>query len=309
MKVLVTGGAGFIGSHIADALLAKGHEVRIIDDFSTGSEDNLRHSQGKIELIRGSITDRQLLEKAIEGVDYVFHEAAQVSVVDSIKNPARTWEINVTGTNRLLNAAVEYKVNKVVLASSAAVYGNEPGLPKTENMKTKPTSNYGTSKSMNEIRAERCHSVDRLKAVCLRYFNVYGPRQAPNSEYSGVISKFIKKMLCGERPTIYGDGKQTRDFIFVEDVVAANLLVMESKKINSGIYNIATGHEISLNDLVGTINEILDTKLEPIYEPERPDDIRRSVADISKAKKDLGFKPKYKFKEGLKKTIDWYKKN
>lgn len=306
MRVLVTGGAGFIGSHLAEALVARGHEVRILDNFSTGKEENIEKIIQKIEVINGSITERETVEKAAEGVDCIFHQAAQISVPESIKNPARTWEINIKGTKLLFNAAVKNKVKKIIYASSAAVYGNEPGLPKTESMKTRPASPYGESKLMNEYMAQKYHQQEKISLIGLRYFNVYGPRQHPKSAYSGVISIFIEKMLKGERPVIYGDGNQTRDFVYVEDVVLANILAFESK-VKNNVYNIGSGKETSLNDLVKVINEILGTNIEPIYEQERPGDIRHSVADIQKAKKDLGYEPRYSLKEGLKKTIEWYK--
>jgi len=307
MKVLITGGAGFIGSHIADALVEKNYEVRILDDFSTGNEANIKQLKGKAEIINGSITDRSTVEKAMDGVDYLFHEAAQVSVAESIKNQAKTWDINIKGTKLLLNAASANKIEKAVLASSAAVYGNGGPLPKKEDMKPHPISPYGNTKLMGEYMAENYYKKEGLKAVCLRYFNVYGPRQSPKSEYAGVISKFIDLMLKGERPTIYGDGEQTRDFVYVADVVRANILAMENEKIKSGVFNIATGKETSINELVKTINEILGKNIEPIYEGERPGDIKRSVADITKAKRKLGYRPEYNLKIGLEKTIEWYR--
>jgi UDP-glucose-4-epimerase GalE len=306
MKVLITGGAGFIGSHIAEALLKKNYEVRILDNFSTGEKENIKGI--KAEVIEGSITDKKTVDEAMKGIDYLFHQAAQVSVADSVKNPARTWDINIKGTKLVLNAAVKNKVKKVIVASSAAVYGDDPQLPKREEMKPQPISPYGNSKLMNEYMAENEHRVNGLSAICLRYFNVYGPRQSPKSEYAGVISKFIEKMTKGERPTIYGDGEQTRDFVYVEDVVNANILAMENEKVKSGVFNIATGKETSINELVRTINEILGKNIQPIYEPAREGDIKRSVADITKAKRKLGYEPKYTLKDGLKKTIEWYEK-
>ncbi|MBI5061698.1 MAG: NAD-dependent epimerase/dehydratase family protein [Candidatus Aenigmarchaeota archaeon] len=282
---LVTGGAGFIGSHIVDALIAKKHKVQILDDFSSGSLVNIAHiSEDKVEVLNGNIYDKETVNIAVEGVDYIFHEAAQTSAVESIKNPAKTWDVNIKGTKLLLNAAVTNKVKKVVIASSANIYGNDPQLPKKEDMNAKPATPYGESKLMDEIMAGQYYEKERLRTVCLRYFNVYGPRQSPDSEYSGVISKFIKIMARGERPVIYGDGKQTRDFVYISDVVDANL------------------HEI-----VSTINEILGTSLEAGYDLERTGDIRRSVADISKARTLLGFEPKCGLKEGLVKTIEWFR--
>ncbi len=307
MLVLVTGGAGFIGSNIADHLISEGHKVRILDDFSTGSMDNIKHLEGKIELVKGSISDKKTVEEAADGVEYILHEAAQTSVVDSIRNPAKTWDTNIKGTKLLLNAAVKNDVKKIILASSANIYGTSPKLPKREDMHVKPNSPYGDSKLMNEVMAKKYHDDHGLEAVCLRYFNVYGPRQNPESGYSGVISKFIGWMADGKSPLIYGDGKQTRDFIYVEDVVHANMLAMKNRKIKCDIFNIATGKETSLNEIVETLNGILGTNLKANYDEERMGDIRRSVADISKARKILGFKPKYSLKAGLKKTIEWYK--
>ncbi len=307
MLVLVTGGAGFIGSNIADHLISEGHKVRILDDFSTGSMDNIKHLEGKIELVKGSISDKKTVEEAADGVEYILHEAAQTSVVDSIRNPAKTWDTNIKGTKLLLNAAVKNDVKKIILASSANIYGTSPKLPKREDMHVKPNSPYGNSKLMNEVMAKKYHDDHGLEAVCLRYFNVYGPRQNPESGYSGVISKFIGWMADGKSPLIYGDGKQTRDFIYVEDVVHANMLAMKNRKIKCDIFNIATGKETSLNEIVETLNGILGTNLKANYDEERMGDIRRSVADISKARKILGFKPKYSLKAGLKKTIEWYK--
>lgn len=307
MLVLVTGGAGFIGSNIADHLISEGHKVRILDDFSTGSMDNIKHLEGKIELVKGSISDKKTVEEAADGVEYILHEAAQTSVVDSIRNPAKTWDTNIKGTKLLLNAAVKNDVKKIILASSANIYGTSPKLPKREDMHVKPNSPYGDSKLMNEVMAKKYHDDHGLEAVCLRYFNVYGLRQNPESGYSGVISKFIGWMADGKSPLIYGDGKQTRDFIYVEDVVHANMLAMKNRKIKCDIFNIATGKETSLNEIVETLNGILGTNLKANYDEERMGDIRRSVADISKARKILGFKPKYSLKAGLKKTIEWYK--
>ncbi len=307
-KILVTGGAGFIGSHIADELIAGKHSVRIADDLSTGNLLNIEGLENKIEFFQGDISKKEFVEKAMEGVDCVFHEAALTSVAESFKFPAKTWDINIKGTKLLLNTAEKLKVKRFIFASSAAVYGNSPKLPKKEEMSGAPTSPYGNSKSMAEIATIDSFRKFKLKSVALRYFNVYGPRQSPTSEYSGVITKFLSKMMRGERPTIYGDGKQTRDFIYVDDVVQANILAMDKKEAVGEVFNVGTGTQTTLNELVDTINEILGTSIEPVYEPARQGDIRFSYADISKAKKMLGFEPKYSLKEGLKKTIEWFKK-
>jgi len=308
MLVLVTGGAGFIGSHIVDAMLSEKHDVRIIDNVSTGRVENIKHLEGKIEVIDGNISDKAAIDSAVEGADYIFHQAAQTSVVDSIKHPAKTWDVNIKGTKLLLNAAVKNNVKKIILASSANIYGSSPKLPKKEDMEVKPNSPYGNSKLMNEIMAKKYNEDEGLESVCLRYFNVYGPRQNPESGYSGVISKFIGSMVNDKSPLIFGDGEQTRDFIYVGDVVRANITAMKSK-ISYDIFNVATGKETSINDIVDTLNDILGKQLKPNYEEERMGDIRRSVADVSKAKEILGFEAKYSLKEGLKKTVEWYKKS
>ncbi len=308
VKCLITGGAGFIGSNIADVLVAEKYKVRILDDFSTGAIRNIEHLDGKVELINGSITNRELVKKAVKGVEYIFHEAAQTSVVDSIKNPVKTWDVNIKGTKLLLNAAVKNKVKKVILASSANVYGNDPSLPKKEDMKIKPTSAYGESKLIDEIMARKYYERDKLKTVCLRYFNVYGPRQNSNSDYSGVISKFIKRMLANESPVIYGDGQQTRDFIYVKDVVRANILAMESDKAVGKVINIATGKPTSINELVEILKRIIMRDLSPRYEQKRIGDIKHSYADTKKAEKILGFEAEYSLENGLTKTVEWIKK-
>jgi len=308
VKSLVTGGAGFIGSHISGTLLKKGHEVRVIDNVSTGNLDNLKDIEDKVELVNGSITDKELLGEAVKDVNYIFHEAALTSVAESIQNPKKTWEINITGTKLLLEAAVRNKVKKFMFTSSAAVYGvAEP--PLNESMNVKSISPYGDSKRMGEILCENYFKKHKLETVSLRCFNVYGPRQNPKSEYSGVISKFIDAALEGRNPTIYGDGNQTRDFICVEDVVKANFLAMEKKHAPGSIFNIATGTQTSINDLAKIIYELSGTDFNPVYEEPRKGDIKHSYADISKAKKYLGFEPEYSLKEGLKKTIEWYKEN
>ncbi len=305
MRALVTGGAGFIGSHIVEELLKEKAEVIVLDDLSTGSVANL--PKKGIEFIKGSICDRELLAKTIDGVDCVFHEAAQTSVVHSIAHPAQTWETNIRGTKLLLNAAVKAKVKRFVFASSAAVYGNALP-PLVESKDYKPISPYGDSKRMGELLMTEYHAKEKLSTVSLRYFNVFGPRQNPKSEYSGVISKFIDKMSVDERPTIYGNGMQTRDFIYVKDIVQANMLAMKMKKAKGEVFNIGTGSKNSILDIVNSINQILGKDIAPIFESERAGDIRDSVADISLAKEKLGFEPKVSLKEGLKETIDWQMK-
>ncbi|MFH2106652.1 MAG: SDR family oxidoreductase [Candidatus Micrarchaeota archaeon] len=307
-KCLVTGGAGFVGSHICELLIEKGHEVRVIDDFSSGSKENVKAIGKKIELVEGTITKKETVDEVMKGIEYVFHEAAFVSVPESMKKPGTTWEINIRGTKLLLNAAVNNKVKRFIFASSAAVYGNDPGLPKKENMLAKvATSPYANSKRIGEMLCEEYRKKDKLPTTCLRYFNVYGPRQNPQSEYSGVITKFITTLAKGEKPIVYGDGNQTRDFIFVKDVANANLIAME-KKASSGTFNVATGKPTSINDLLDSIGKVMKKKTLSIMEHERTGDIRESYADMNKAKKELGFKAEYSLEDGLKETIEWISK-
>ena len=300
-ECLVTGGAGFIGSFMAEALLSEGHSVRILDDFSTGSRKNLSSFASDIDLVEGSITDAALVKKMARGVDYVFHEAALVSVAESMRNPEKTMEVNVGGTKNVLDAAVSNNVKKVILASSAAVYG-DAAPPLRESVRCAPLSPYGQSKLELERLASEYAKKHSLDSVSLRYFNVYGPRQPADSPYSGVIARFMDAMVKGKRPTICGDGLQTRDFIYVKDVAAANMLAMKAGGAGEA-YNIATGNAITLNKLASTISGLLGRDIKPDYAATRPGDIRHSFADISKAKKSLGFAPEYPLEAGLKEML------
>jgi nucleoside-diphosphate-sugar epimerase len=303
MKALVTGGAGFIGSHIVAGLLREKHKVVILDDLSAGSME--RVPTRETTFIKGSITDKEALEKATKGIDVIFHEAAQVSVAYSMTHPKETWETNIRGTKLVLNAAAKAGVRRVVFASSAAVYGNAlPPLHEEKDLK--PISPYGDSKRMGELLMQEYSEKEGLETVSLRYFNVYGPGQNPRSEYSGVISKFIVRMTQGERPVIFGNGTQTRDFIFVGDVAKANLLAALAKKAKGEAYNIATGRAISINELAGTLNKVLGSQLEPVFEPEKPGDIKYSFADASLAKKKIGFEARTTLEQGLKDTTEWF---
>jgi len=306
-KVLVTGGAGFIGSHIVERLVREGYGVRVFDNFSTGTEKNLKSVKDKIEIFEGDIRNKEDILKAVEGVDNIFHEAALVSVPDSIKNPHKCWKTNITGTIHLLNAANKSNVKKIIFASSAAIYGNDPKIPKRESMKAYPASPYAESKIMGEESFIKYEKHFNMKCMCLRYFNVYGPRQDPNSQYSGVISKFIGKMLNKEQPIVFGDGKQTRDFVYVNDIVNANMLAMKSK-IHGKIANIGTGEETSLLELLGTLNNILGENLKPKFKSERTGDVKYSYADISVANYLLKYKPTTSLENGLKETIKWINK-
>ena len=305
MKALITGGAGFIGSHISEALVAKGYEVAVLDDLSSGNKDNLSSFMDKIDFMEGSIEETEIVKKAVSGADYVFHEAALVSVVESVSNPEKTHKINVEGTRNILDAALDAKVKRVMFASSAAIYGNaEP--PITEEFAMKALSPYGESKVEGE-KLMKEFSLKGLETVCLRYFNVYGPRQDPHSQYSGVITRFIGKMLKGESPIIYGDGNQTRDFIYVDDVVNANLMAAEKEGISGQSFNIASGIPLTINQLEGLVSELTGHEIDPVYEEKREGDIYDSYADVAKALKNICFKPLVPVEAGLRKTIEWQK--
>jgi len=306
-KYLVTGGAGFIGSHIAETLIKRGDQVRILDDLSTGTMDNLAAIAGRFEFIEGDIRDLAACRRAVEGVGTVFHEAALASVVRSVADPLLNDAINVRGTLNMLVAAKDAGVRSFVLASSSAVYGDDPSMPKVEGREGKPLSPYGVSKSVGEKYAQVFHALHGLNAVALRYFNVFGPRQDPASEYSAVIPLFIAKMLRGERPTIYGDGEQSRDFVFVGDIVRANLAAAASPSAAGEVLNVASGAGTTVNGLLVAVNGLLGTKIEAVRAAERPGDIRHSTADMGKARRLLDFAPGLTFMDGLKETVAWHK--
>ncbi|MDD3974452.1 MAG: SDR family oxidoreductase [Methanothrix soehngenii] len=305
MKVVVTGGAGFIGSNLTDEL-ARDHEVTVIDNLSTGRIENLDHIRDRIEFINGSILDLDLLRRAFAGADTVFHQAAIPSVQRSMDNPIASNQANVDGTLNVLVAAKDSRVRKVVFASSSSVYGDTPTLPKKEDMKPNPKSPYAITKMAGEYYCRVFSDVYGLKTACLRYFNVFGPRQDPKSEYAAVIPRFVTRILQGKPPVIYGDGQQTRDFTFVKDVVKANILAGMGDA--EGAFNIACGRRISLNELAGLIMEIVGRQVEPEYERPRAGDIRDSLADISAAGEALGYHPDYDMNLGLKETIKWFQK-
>lgn len=306
MKVVVTGGAGFIGSNLAGELV-KDYDVTVIDNLSTGRIENLDYIRDNIELIHGSITDLGLLKRVFAGADTVFHQAAIPSVQRSVDNPIASNEANVDGTLKVLVAAKDCSVRKVVYASSSSVYGDTPTLPKKEDMKPNPKSPYAVSKLAGEYYCRVFSEVYGLKTACLRYFNVYGPKQNPKSQYAAVIPLFVTRVLANEPPVIFGDGLQTRDFTFVKDVVQANILAMESN--SEGVFNIACGSRVSLNELAVKIMEIIGIKLDPIHDKPRPGDIKDSLADISSAKNKLRYEPKFNLNSGLEGTIKWFQKN
>lgn len=308
VKYVVTGGAGFIGSHIVEELVRQHHEVVIIDNLSSGKRENIAPflSQSPVTFVQGSITDLPLLKEHCSGADGVFHEAAIASVPRSVANPAETHDVNLTGTLNVLIAARECGIKKVVFASSAAVYGDDPELPKRESMMPDPLSPYAVTKLAGENYCSVFSRLYGMQCVSLRYFNVFGPRQDPGSPYSGVITKFITNTLAHKPVTIFGDGKQTRDFVYVKDVVRANILAMESDA--TGVFNIAYGQKIDLRELAAMIMEITGITVPINFDSPRAGDIRDSLADISLAKKGLGYKPEYSVKMGLEKTTEWFSK-
>ena len=309
---LVTGGAGFIGSHVVDALLGRDEQVRVLDDFSTGKRGNLAHNADRIELVEGSLADLEAVRRAVAGVDYVLHLGAIPSVPRSVADPIASNEANVSGTLNLLVAARDEGVQRVVYSSSSSVYGNSPVLPKQEDMPTSPISPYAVSKLAGENYCVAFHRVYGLPAVCLRYFNVFGPRQDPASQYAAVIPKFITRMLDGKRPLVHGDGEQTRDFAYVANVVAANLLACERPQAVGQVMNAALGgggstSSPSLLDLVDMLNELLGTELAPEFDAARPGDIQHSQADGTRARSLLGFRAVVGFEEGLRRTVRWFR--
>ncbi|MBM3977763.1 MAG: SDR family oxidoreductase [Planctomycetes bacterium] len=318
VRYLITGGAGFIGSHIATALVQRGDQVRILDDLSTGSTKNLEHLQvcgidrGKpVEFLRGDVTDSGVLRRACDGVRGIFHEAAQVSVPKSIEDPERSYEVNVMGTLRLLQAAATAGVDRLVFAASSAAYGNTEDLPKVETMAPSPLSPYASGKLAAEQLLAVWGRTHGLHTVCLRYFNVFGPRQADDSPYTGVIAIFARALLEGRRVTIYGDGGQTRDFSYVDNVVNANLAAMDARDTSSfapgEVINIGNGERISLLELYREIARLLGSTLEPQFAPDRPGDVRHSLASIAKARRLLGYEPAVGWREGLARTVEWYR--
>jgi len=304
MKYVVTGGAGFIGSHIVEAL-AGVHEVVVIDNFSSGKPKNLEGFPDSVTCITGSINDRPLLKEAFKGADGIFHLAAIASVAKSVDDPIATHETNLTGTLHVLLAARDCGVRKVVFSSSSAVYGDEPTLPKREDMPPVPRSPYAVSKLAAEFYCNVFSELFGQKTVSLRYFNVFGPRQDPHAEYAAVIPKFIARLLDNQPPLIFGDGCQTRDFVFVKDVVLANLLAMQSPA--TGTFNIGSGQKIDLNTLAGNLARIMKVNLFPVYGEPRSGDIRDSVSDITAVKKALGYKAAYSLDKGLAETIQWFR--
>jgi len=307
MRYLVTGGAGFIGSNTVDELVRRGHSVVVLDDLSSGKEDNLAEIRNKITFIKGSITDIEVVRKAMFEAEYVLHLAARTSVPRSVKDPIETNKINIDGTLNVLVAAKELKVKRVVFAASSSAYGETPTLPKVETMQSQPISPYGVTKFVGELYGQtfgRCYG---LENVSLRYFNIFGPRQDPSSPYSGVLAKFCTAFLEDTQPVVFGDGEQTRDFTYVENAVQANLLACEAPNVSGKVFNVGIGGRVSLNAVLRELGKITRKTLEAKYDPPRDGDIRDSQADISQAKEFLGYSPQVTFEDGLARTFEWYR--
>lgn len=307
---LITGIGGFIGSSIARAVLARGGQVRGIDNFATGRRENIAEILDRIDFREADILDLDAVHKACAGVDYVFHEAAIPSVPKSVLDPLASNRANVDGTVNVLIAARDAKVKRVIYAASSSAYGDTPTLPKHEGMKPDPISPYAVAKLASEqymISFYRCYG---LETVCLRYFNIFGPRQDPSSPYSGVLAKFITQMLRGEQPTIFGDGEQSRDFTYIDNAVEANLLACAAPKTAAGqVFNVATGRRVTLNETVDALQKLTNYGGAAKHGPERGGDIKHSLADISKAEAGIGYKPIVDFEEGLRRTVQWYRES
>ena len=305
---LVTGAAGFIGSSLADALLDRGYTVRGMDNFETGREVALEPLEGREEFTftDADIRDADTMADLTDGVDYVFHQAAVPSVPRSVDDPVTTTDANCTGTATVLDAARKNDVDSVVVASSSSVYGSSEQLPKVETMESNPESPYALSKYFTEKLALQCSDLYDIDTAALRYFNIFGPRQDPNGEYAAVIPKFIDLMLDGDRPVIYGDGEQSRDFTYIDNAIQANILAAESD-VTGEAFNVGTGGRVTVNELVETLNDQLGIDIDPIYDDPRPGDVRHSHADISKAESLLGYDPAVGFDEGIERTIEFYR--
>ncbi len=308
-KYLVTGGAGFIGSHLVKTLVGRGDEVRVLDNFETGKRSNLVEVEGQIELREVDLRDAGGVREACEGVDYVLHEAALPSVPRSVKEPRPSHETNVDGTFNVLEGARLAGVKRVVYAASSSAYGNQPGFPRVETMRPQPVSPYAVQKLTGELYMQSYWQVYGLETVCLRYFNIFGPCQDPSSTYSGVMAKFAMQMLCGEQPTIFGDGEQGRDFTYIDNVVSANLLAMKAPAtfVAGRVFNIACGERHTLNETYSGLARLLSYALPAQYGPEREGDVRDSLAEVSAARAAFGYEPQIDFAEGLRRTVDWYR--
>jgi UDP-glucose 4-epimerase len=306
-QFLVTGGAGFIGSHIAEALVRRGDRVRIFDNLCTGSKKNFADFADGVEFIQGDLVDAAAVKAAVQGVDCIYHQAALASVPRSVEAPLDTHAACVTGTVNLLDAARRSGVRRVVYAASSSAYGDQPTSSKRETDLPAPISPYGAAKLAAEIYCQAFTHTYGLETVCIRYFNVFGPRQDPDSPYSAVIPLFITALLAGRRPVVYGDGGQSRDFTYIANVVKGNLLAADAPAASGQVINVANGRQTSLLQLLAALNRFLGTDVQPIHEPARTGDVRESLADISKARRLLGYESEVDFEEGLRRSIDYYR--
>lgn len=308
-KYLVTGGAGFIGSHLVERLVRDGQPVRVLDDFSSGKRENLAPFGDKVELIEGDLRRTEDCQRACDGVQIIFHEAAVPSVPKSVDDPRCSHEANIDGTFNLLMAAKEGGCRRVIFAASSSAYGDQPDLPKRETAAPSPLSPYAVNKLVGEYYLSVFASCYGMETMALRYFNVFGPRQDPKSQYAAAIPAFVSCILKGESPTIFGDGEQTRDFTHVDNVVHANMLAAHAPKLNGEVVNIACAERVSVNHVIGQINKLLGKDVKPKYVAERAGDVKHSLADISLARKLLKFEPQLLFNEGLERAITWYREN
>jgi len=306
MRYLVTGGAGFIGSNIVDELVRRGHEVVVLDDLSTGKEANLAGVRGKIDLRAESITDLPAVQAACRGADYVLHLAARTSVPKSVADPLETNHVNIDGTLNVLVTARDAKVRRLVYAASSAAYGETPTLPKVETMPPGPISPYGVTKYVGELYAQVFGRVYGLENASVRYFNVFGPRQDPTSQYSGVLSRFMLAILQGQPPVVYGDGRQSRDFTYIDNIVDLTLRACEASGASGKVFNGGTGVRFTLNEVLKLLEKVTGKEIAARYDPPRTGDIRDSQADISLARRALGYEPLVPFEEGLRRTLNWY---
>lgn len=307
MRFTVTGGAGFIGSNLVEALVRRGDSVVVLDNFSTGKRENLEALRDRVRVIEGSITDLPTVRRAVEGSDFVLHQAALASVQRSVDDPLTSNEVNIKGTLNVLVACRDAGVKRVVYAASSSAYGDTEELPKHEDMPARPLSPYAVQKWVGEQYCKVFSSLYGLDAVALRYFNVFGPRQDPNSDYAAVIPIFVTRLLAGQEPTIYGDGEQSRDFTFIENVIDANLRACDGGPKSGAVVNIACGARYTLNELFAGIRDLLGSRLEVRYAAPRAGDVRHSMADIARARKLLGFEPRVDFRTGLQRTVEWYR--
>ncbi len=303
---LVTGGCGFIGSHLVETLVQKGEHVRVFDNCSTGKAKNIAHVKSQIEFVDGDLRELDAVHRAVAGIDYVFHQGARPSVARSVADPILSNNVNINGTLNLLVAARDAAVKRVVYAASSSAYGNTPTLPRSEMLSPQPASPYAITKYVGECYCRVFTQVFGLETVALRYFNIFGPRQDPTSQYSAVIPKFIHAYLHGNSPAIEGDGKQSRDFTYIANAVHANLLACHAEGVAGEVFNIGCGQQTSINGLASLIGEMMETDAKPVYTSSRPGDVRHSRADIHKAQQLLGYEPQVELKAGLRRTIDWF---